>query len=433
MKSLINLDITDLNYNLLNYQGKCKDYKRFKVIIFVKIVYFIFRIVLSIPNAFYCKAIILKRFTFYYGSKNQRDSLKPLAQTYQEKSEIGRKNYGESKINEFLIYAQSIKYIPTLYSKIRTANSDERNRLVNHFTTYLLTYGYYRETIKLVTRNKGNCEYLFLANDHTMRCRVINQVARIYGIKTIYIQHAGVNWSFPPLDFSFAFLDGLKSAQIYANKGITETKIVLAGSMKLQAHLKDENVTARYQIAVCINPLDNLDTVKQVLDSLIPKYKSFLVIRPHPNDKRFRQIKNYCSNKKVSFSNSKRINSFNFLASVKYLIAGESNIHLEAVVNGVYTIYYKLGKYPNVDWYGFIKEGIIFSQPENLLKLNTLLNSNPIYVRPKILTEYYSNISGDSESSLSIVNNVLNNPDVLNTDTYEFQYVNGNKIYNYKY
>jgi hypothetical protein len=85
----------------------------------------------------------------------------------------------------------------------------------------------------------------------------------------------------------------------------------------------------------------------------------------------------------MEYSNPLEESAFVFLGKIDAVIAGESNIHLEAALLDVYPIYYDFtGK--ALDWYGFMKNGVIeyHADWETLCrKISCLVQEKPIVRR----------------------------------------------------
>src|SRR5207247_2986001 len=109
-----------------------------------------------------------------------------------------------------------------------------------------------------------------------------------------------------------------------------------------------------------------------------------LILRPHDADLRQKEWKELSKRYDMDFSDSTGDISFEFLRKVDAIIAGESNILLEAAIMGVVPLYYDFGQ-AHLDWYRFERNGLVeyTSDPAVLCRiLNEILRNRP-YVRPK--------------------------------------------------
>lgn len=414
------IDVFQLNYNLLNYQATKKLFGTFSnnnLLVIWGLVNFFLGFAKAFVDQGTGKNNDLKSITFYYGSNNQKLSLQPLACIINNKTILGRGKFGDANLGNFDCYRYSVGFLAFLLKKYRKERPSNKKILAGHFNSYLITYGFYRQADEYLANHRGECRYLVLSNDHTMRCRVMNELARKYGIKTVYIQHASVNPAFPPLNFDYACLDGIKAAGIYSSLGKTDCRIFVTGSLKLEKSLNILRQGHPEGIAICFNPLDDLDRVYGLVDTLIAKYREKLIIRPHPNDKRYYTIHEYCDKNGISFSASKKETVFDFFSRTRYLIAGESNIHLEACAYGVLTVYFRFAEYKTHDWYGFLKDGIITHLASEAKEVLELLEKQLPYKKPPLVEEYFENLRGQAGSPLETIKKLLDedfNPTVCN-------------------
>ena len=110
---------------------------------------------------------------------------------------------------------------------------------------------------------------------------------------------------------------------------------------------------------------------------------SHITLRPHPN-KTFADLKylDLCKRYKISINSRTSLNQQ--LSDSTLVIAGETSAHLDALAQGVPSIYYRLDQFPH-DHYGFISSGLI---PE-VKSLDGLKNSiQKFYSNPEWLKVY---------------------------------------------
>lgn len=207
--------------------------------------------------------------------------------------------------------------------------------------------------------------------DHRYEDLIFFHLAQQKNIPTFYLQHASVNENFPPLSMDYALLDGRDALEKY--QGInaeSPTEIFLIGVPKFDKFKKDINNKEKVQrIGYALNGLEKLENVVPTCAELRNYYPDIeLVVRPHPmllNQAEFRTA--YLAVEKklkelpgVSVSDSRKQGVFEYLKEIDLLIAGDSNIHLEATLLNVYCIYYSDTENHAIrDWYGFIRNGLI--------------------------------------------------------------------------
>jgi len=148
-------------------------------------------------------------------------------------------------------------------------------------------------------------------------------------------------------------------------------------------------------------------------------------LRPHPGDKNFENWKNLAKKFRVNFSNSKCENTNEFLQKVDAIIAGETNIHLEAVITNVLPIYYNFSGQSLRDHYGFIKNNLVENIAYNLKDLNKIfINLKSVKPNVRYKAKYYSssiNTKYDGRSVLLISEllHKLQNNEEINPDNWE--------------
>ena len=96
-----------------------------------------------------------------------------------------------------------------------------------------------------------------------------------------------------------------------------------------------------------------------------------IILRPHPCQE-FKST--WYSEHGISCSDSKVENPFEYLSHVDILISGESGIHLDAAMMGVCSICYSTSGEKPLDWYSYIKNGLI-TYAANMEELLALLSN----------------------------------------------------------
>ena len=137
-----------------------------------------------------------------------------------------------------------------------------------------------------------------------------------------------------------------------------------------------------------------------------------IILRPHPGDLRtFDKLP-----AGIALSDSKKEDSFKFLTQIDALLAGESSIHLEAVLMNVFPLYYTFTPNSRHDYYGYIRNGLaeyyedISSLKDKILDLvkkKPFIQERARFFNSAIGTESYGNTS--KEISNLIVKSSLSN------------------------
>src|SRR5690606_32395847 len=118
-------------------------------------------------------------------------------------------------------------------------------------------------------------------------------------------------------------------------------------------------------LGIAFNLVDSLIDVNETASSIRQSYPNLkIIVRPHPSDTR-----NFILFEEtgVEWSDPKREDAFEFLIRIDCLIAGDSNIHLEATLLNIASVYYKFDGIHS-DYYGFVRNGLIDAS-EDIKKL----------------------------------------------------------------
>lgn len=331
---------------------------------------------------------------FFFETINQRESLKPVANKLKDAVLVNISPSNKINIEEAvrfpvaLAYIASIPFFPLVFFKYLISKGYRKKGFSYSLDQYWLVYGYY--LITSIWIQKGKPTALVFSNDHNALPCAMMKAGKDENIPTIYIQHSSVTEKFPPLDFSYAFLDGMDALHKYDQAGKSTTQIFLVGMAKADKLFKHINTNLKVStVGVCINSLDPFIRVEQLLYSLREKYpRKTLVIRPHPSDRRKNFWEKVSKNYALILSNPMEKTVLDFLKLVDVAIAGDSGILLEAAIMNVYPIYYDF-RDEHIDHYGFEKNGLVErvnSERPLIEKLDSLMVNKP-NVQSK--TRYY--------------------------------------------
>ena len=132
---------------------------------------------------------------------------------------------------------------------------------------------------------------------------------------------------------------------------------------------------------------------------------------------------------KLNFSNSREVDSIEFLKGIDILLAGDSNIHLESIYLNIPSIYINFLNKSN-DWYGFLKEKMLYNgnSPVEIINILTTIKINEINVRE--FGKYFNASIGSiyQGKSGSLVSEIINdNFDFINNSF--IKSLNDNNIY----
>lgn len=331
---------------------------------------------------------------FFYATENQRVSLAPTASELVKLGENVDAVYTGKKTTSCLtesIEAHSIKLglretlcsVSVLILRIqaisRIVSENRKNIRQRNFRRFLRSHAYLVYFISMLRQTRPT--FVIMSNDHNPQNKCLLAAARYIGVRTVYMQHASVSDLFPALRFDYAFLDGKRSSDIYdrceANAPPEElnqnrTKVILTGQKKRPAKIDDD---PHYEVAIAINGLDIAADVIAFAEKLLEKDVR-VSLRWHPTQRRdeVTAIRDWVKKHgNVSLSDPALESAADFLGKAKWLVAGNSSIHLEAALMGVASLYMEFGRPIVADYYGYVSLGISMqiSSANDLLYLMT--------------------------------------------------------------
>jgi hypothetical protein len=345
----------------------------------------------------------------YANTINNYEALKFLLKKYPEALLVGIGAHVAAmeksvNIRKYLLTPSHFtKYIFILYMWLHP-----RYRARN-FELMLKGFGYIDKFVALLHANEPAC--IFISNDHYPDSRALILAARKLGIKCIYIQHASVSSLFPPMKASHALLYGEYSEKIYRQIGNTEASIIPVGNHKFDAYrecIQNKKFTGR--IGVAFNKLDPIKEVVAVCEHLAKHFPAdSIILRPHPAEKR--QL-----DAAFPISRADRENSLEFLKGIDVLVAGNSNILLEAASMNVHAcqIQFGAGVKSFVDYYGFIRTGVAkeIKSKEELVAVISAIFEKGIFDARKNTKLYDASVGEPYEFDVenhmvSVINNIL--------------------------
>jgi hypothetical protein len=368
MKRALTLDIFDVNYyfgkgDLVKFRNPLPQWGRPGII--VRIISFLRRMVISLryasfdPGSEYREKII-----FLFTTKNQKDSLLPIRNNTPNSilvgvNESGRLNLeGVLPFPVFYSYLISLLFLPVVVYIYLRSRGDQRASFRFGFDSYLLVYGHYVAARFWLARLKPTG--LVIANDHSASARAFTFAARHMGVLIFYAQHASVIEKFPPLMHDYALLEGIDALEKYENCGPSSTKVFLVGMPRFDRFLLHVNNKESIEaIGLCTNMFDPLARVEELCKTIRQHFRGFpIYIRPHPGDKNTDVWMELTRKYDLEFSDPRMEVSFELFRRVDAVIAGDSNIHLEAALMNIFPIYYDFGR-TELDWYGFRRNGLV--------------------------------------------------------------------------
>ncbi|APZ45332.1 hypothetical protein BW723_03015 [Polaribacter reichenbachii] len=232
--------------------------------------------------------------------------------------------------------------------------TENKKKALRYFDLLFTVNGTYEESVRLLKKSKPKA--IVFTNDHLIIARSLLLAANDLGIKTYYVQHASVSAHFPPLEFTYALLDGKDALLKYKKSGPVKSQVQLVGMTKFDDYIDQVNNNNKVEtLGIAFNMGDQIDDVKKCIEKIKSEHSDLKIIaRPHPAEKRNLALLN-----NVTLSKPSVESAFDFIKSIDCLISGDSSIHLEAVLLNVFACYYNFTKSKRFDFYGYVENGLL--------------------------------------------------------------------------
>ena len=273
----------------------------------------------------------------------------------------------------FSLFAYFFDY--QLISKINNKlKSKNKNTSIKYIACITLGHYYLNKIILKVSKP----QYVWLSNDHSYNNVSFIFASKIYNIPSIYVQHASISPIFPSLRFDYAFLDGEIAYRTYSEIGVCGTKVFLYGIPKMDGWINKYSPNAKIKnILICVNEVDDLKKFEKLIDLLLQKNYS-VYLRKHPYlGYKFSNESQVVLQKQKTFMEA--------LVGIDIMIGGDSNVHLEAAITNVPSIYFSTSHL--WDYYGFFESGLITiaSKDENKIisEIENYSYVGNVYLRAK--------------------------------------------------
>ena len=352
---------------------------RWLIVIFkglLAIIYFFFNYNKSLPHFGY---------VFFSVTNNNYRALKPIQEKMGNNAKIFTTKYPSFQ----KVWFYGMLYSPIIFLRYLKCSGYLKKAYSSEFISFSLTYGYLIESRKILQQAQPS--FLIIANDHTYPQRAFFRMAQSLRIKTVYVQHASVEETYPPLEFDYVFLDGQESFDKYiANNKICKSTVFLTGSARfdiiknLTMNRMERDIS---RLGIAVNAIDIVEKVEQFIYYLQKCTQQLqITIRPHPLQK-LSIWKQMAEKYNCNFSNPQSENPFQFISQNDFFISGESSFHLDAVLSGKISYYFNFTNGDSVDGYGYIKNGLVkYFSDDVLMKIITKNINN---IRNDKLIQYY--------------------------------------------
>ena len=296
-----------------------------------------------------------------------------------------------------LILIKSFFSIFHLLNNVSSLPSDMRYIAYKYIDALFLSSGFTYCARKVLENSSPEC--IVFANDHSYDRRALIYACEEKKIKTVYVQHASVSYAFPELHTTYNFLDGIDALEKYT-EGNKEThgKVILLGAIRydgLQKYKMRRKSYKRNCIGLAINSMDDLCVVNDFVSKLLIRFSGMKIkIRCHPAMKK--RLHKQRQRTHIIYTYASDENIIDYLDSIDLQIAGDSGVHLDAILGGVPSLAYNFSSKSKSfgDNYNYVSCGMIpyaesFDQVENFIV-------NKIKSVDKKLVKFYDEAFGKS-------------------------------------
>lgn len=311
------------------------------------------------------------QYWFYVSTKNQLDCLTPLRAHLAGSVLVGTGFQADGYPVEQLSLHKRWLYhhiFPYVLLKLWQMDAPHAQRYFDFVHKVCGIHECFSEHLK-----RFRPRAVVMANDHDFVARSLLFAARRQGIPTVYVQHASVSTNFPPLAFDLSLLEGQDSLDKYRACGPVHGAVAFIGMTKFDGYERRRNRRSEVQrIGICCGPLDPYDKVTELVQQVVQAFPGREVcFRSHPGDRR--DFVFALDEGQLKFSDPQREKALDFLCQQDVIVAGNSSIHLEAVLLNVESIYYPMDGLPHMeDYYGYQQSGLT-TRAHDLAHLTRLL------------------------------------------------------------
>lgn len=295
---------------------------------------------------------------FYARFPNELDSVRPIYSGMEGAHPIGYGSTASNNLTAFKAYTLALPFLPLVALRMLRASGYQRRSFHYSFDHYWAAYGVYLAARMWMRRWRPSA--LVVSNNVNSAHRTLCKAAREEGIPTCYVPHASAPRNFPPLDYTVSLLEGEYAVERYREAGPANGRVYMVGIPKHDEYVARVNRSARLRaLGICINSLDPEKRVIELCREVRGRFPDLeIVLRPHLWVRRVATWRELARELRMGYSTVEEQNAYDFLQRVDAIVAGESNIVLEAALMNVVPLYYDFAEL-RLDWYGFVRCGMV--------------------------------------------------------------------------
>ena len=333
--------------------------------------------------------LTMKEILFVVPTLNNQKSVKNIVDNLPE----GKSTIWGADMSKWMPYLQvrlmSLIYLHLFIKLYMISSRDDKALMRFYYEDFITTCATYKVLEKTLLKN-SQLKMVVMANDHVIITRSLIELTERLHVKSLYVQHASVTTAFPPLRFDYAFLDGLESYEKYKAVGNMRGHIFLSGSPRFDVFCYNRGGKRQYSVGIALNELDSEEKALKLCLYIKRHYSDKIIVRPHPgmlNPRNLLFHKEMFLENGFDISNPYKDLSNVFLSDIKVMVANESGIHLDAALMGVPSILYNFSNNEVMDWYSYIKKGLV-KKCDTFEDIIKMLNST--YKTPENAIRYYA-------------------------------------------
>lgn len=295
---------------------------------------------------------------FFAISKNEYDSLAPIAERLPRAHFIGQFGRGARKLNLAAAYFVGLWFLPLVLVRWHGARGYQRKSFPYILDQYLLGYGMYCVSRWWLRARRP--QLVVVSNHLAAANRALLAAARDENVPSLYFLHATISDIYPALNTDYSLLEGMDTLLKYDAIGKSTSRVFLVGMAKHDRYRGAINPRAQVaSIGLCINGLDPTERVEELCRCLHESFPALRVfLRPHPADRRAKHWAETAQRYGFGYSDWQQENAFEFLTKVDANVAGDSGIHLESALSNVVPLYYPFDDKAH-DMYSFRRNGLV--------------------------------------------------------------------------
>lgn len=283
----------------------------------------------------------------YYGSLNQKKALEIILKKVDciSCSECLK---SDVKLSLMQAYIFSLILSPLFTVFIwRNKNTYANSSLKYNLDGYLLSLGLY--IYWYLKLKNGKPKLVVMSNDHNPMNRALLYACEDLSIKTLYLQHAPAVEGFPPLDFTYAFLEGQHAKETYRIK--ENCNYYFIGSNLIRNNYSVNKSLKKGMIGISTGLISNFLEVEELIKAVNSKLT--LILRPHPADPRLDKWKMLAEKYNIRFNNPYIESPKVFFEEISVLVGPMSGLLLEAATQKILPFCFN-GQSEVPDWYSLL-------------------------------------------------------------------------------